>query len=80
MAEKHKAFQSDPGMRIADNVHEMTKTELMEDWWRVFHNVLSYKDGRYFKDNMTFYEDHQIQTFSLQPYNSPLSLHITMFL
>ena len=41
---------------------------------------MAYKDGKYFRDNMTVFNEDQIQTFSLQPGNSPILLHISMFM
>lgn len=35
----------------------MSKPELLEDWWRVFQNVMAYKDGKYFRDNMTVFNE-----------------------
>ena len=36
LLEKHKLFQSDSRYRVSEKVHDMSRTEVMEDWWRVF--------------------------------------------
>ena len=42
--------------------------------------MMKLDNGRYFRDNMKTYDDFMIQTYSLQPQNSPILLSFTMFM
>jgi hypothetical protein len=66
-------------MRLPQNQHELTRAEIMEEWWKVIYHTMKYKDGKYFSDNLTVYENDCIQTYSLQPNNSPIKLSVSMF-
>lgn len=73
-------FRSNPDFRMPENDHELTRAELLEEWWRVHYNVMKYKDGKYFTDNLKYYEDEAVATFTFLQHNgSPLLLHSTMF-
>jgi len=37
----------------------------MTEWWRIYYNMMKVDNGRYFRDNMTVYDETMIQTFSL---------------
>lgn len=40
LAEKHAVFQSNPKMRLPENDYELSREEIMEEWWRVIYHTL----------------------------------------
>ena len=73
-------FQGDPGLRLPDDAHELTREELLTEWWKNYYNVMKIDEGFWFRENMRMYDDEFVGTFSLQPYSSPISLSFTMFM
>jgi len=60
LKEKYEAFMADPNMRLPDNHYELNRIESMEAWFKVFYHIMQHKDGKYFKDNLIWYESDQI--------------------
>ena len=58
LTEKHAMFQSDPKFRLPDNMHEMTKAEQLEEWWRVNYHVMQHKEGKFHRESLKYYEEH----------------------
>jgi acyl-CoA oxidase len=80
LTERNKLFFEDPELKLPENFTELTRAEQFEAFWRFYHNLMKRDEGKWFKDNLTVYEDHQISTHSLQVYGGPLLLHFTMFM
>ena len=55
---KNDMFQEDQNLHLPRDVHELSREELMKEWWRIYHYLMQKEGGKWFRDNLTMYDEH----------------------
>ena len=77
---RNDIFANDPNLQLPKDVHELTRNEFQEAWWKIYYHLMKYDGGQWFRDNLETFDKDQLTIHALAPNGGPLLLHISMFM
>jgi len=76
---KRNEWFAEPDLKLPENMHELSRDEIMEAWWKVYYNLKKKDNGKRLRISWENYEN----TFAAIHFGQgggPLLLHLSMFL